>query len=224
MCPFCFVGVGRWTDSFLIFLHVFSARPHLCFSRSCTLMTRWMPAQSTAFVEPGESSPQACSTGVGASTTTMDGVDLVAWKMTTVIARKTLVALLLEFNSSWSWWLCFGLVPCPPLVSSCWRSPVCFASVTMSKRWALILITTLHPRLTLWEKSLSHHPKPTPLWPQNLRQQPEHESCMSIGQLRGSESTGSCWQLLVAVWWRLVEGEKWSFSLKRVPPVCEITL
>ena len=168
-------------------------------------MTRWMPAQSTAFVEPGESSPQACSTGVGASTTTMDGVDLVAWKMTTVIARKTLVALLLEFNSSWSWWLCFGRVPCPPLVSSCWRSPVCFASATMSKRWALILITTLHPRLTLWEKSLSHHPKPTPLWPQNLRQQPEHESCMSIGQLRGSESTGSCWQLLAAAGSCLVE-------------------
>ena len=139
-------------------------------------MTLWTPVRSTASVELGGWSQQACLTGVGASTTTTAGADSAAWRRMMVAARPALVALPLGSRSSWSCQSWHGPAPCQGSVSSCWRSLGHCATALMWKRWALIRITIPRQRPMLWGPILSPHQRSIPPWPRNpsLQQSEQH--------------------------------------------------
>ena len=169
-------GYRPWTN-----LEVLCIRQHPCCCKSSASMTLWTPVRSTASVEPGGWSQQACSTGVGASTTTTAGADSAAWRRMMVAARPALVALPLGSSSSWSWRSWHGQAPCQGSVSSCWRSPEPCATALMWKRWALIRITILRQRPMLWGLILSPHQRSIPPWPRNpsLQQSKQHNIAQS---------------------------------------------
>ena len=160
-----------WTN-----LEVLCIRQHPCCCKSSASMTLWTPVRSTASVELGGWSQQACLTGVGASTTTTAGADSAAWRRMMVAARPALVALPLGSRSSWSCRSWHGPAPCQGSVSSCWRSLGHCATALMWKRWALIRITIPRQRPMLWGPILSPHQRSIPPWPRNpsLQQSEQH--------------------------------------------------
>ena len=170
----------------LVWLAVLCIPLDPCCCKSSRLMTQWMPAQCTASAVPGGSSLQVCSIGAGALTITMVGAASVAWRMMMDPARPASVAVLLQPNLSWSWSSSFGLVASLHWLSPSWRWQACCGTANMWRKWASILIITLHPRLMLWVLILSRHPKPMQPWLPNSQLSEKHINMSLVDINHGS--------------------------------------